>query len=116
MYGSTGAVWYVWFEALIKEIEQQDPEAARKLVPVLKPGSLTPWGSAIAAAADSNAASSGSTSSTSTTTSGAGAGASSSSSSDKAVPYRAFLRSSSVQALMFTHFCNNWWVCGCVWV
>lgn len=26
----------------------------------------------------------------------------------KEVPYRAFIRSNAVQALMFTHFCNNW--------
>jgi hypothetical protein len=41
---------------------------------------------------------------------GQAAGTGGSQAAKEAVPWRAFLRNRPLQALAYTHFCNNWWV------
>jgi ACS family sodium-dependent inorganic phosphate cotransporter len=91
-FGAVGLVWCVWFERLMAELREADPEVAARLVGngVAK-GETTAKGEAAAlatAAADPHAAAP--------------------HHSLPHIPYRAFLRSRSVQALAYAHFCNNW--------
>ncbi|KAG2486558.1 hypothetical protein HYH03_014729 [Edaphochlamys debaryana] len=81
VYGGLGLVWYAWFEgSVMPAIAAQDPELAAGLTGIV--GSAA---ARTAAAAAGEAHEEGSA----------------------VVPYRAFLRSGEVQALMVTHFCNN---------
>lgn len=83
-FGAAGLVWVLWFEQLMAGIVARDPAAAA----LLTEDRLS------TAAADSAVDSS---------HGGHAAGPITGS-----VPWRAFLRSRAVQALMYTHFCNNW--------
>jgi ACS family sodium-dependent inorganic phosphate cotransporter len=93
-YGFVGALWSYAFQLLLKDIEQQDPGVMHLL-------SSTVLQSSSAQAPSTSSAQAPSTSS-------GGASTSADTSSDLQVPWRAFLRSGPVQALMFTHFCHNW--------
>ncbi|KAG2441577.1 hypothetical protein HXX76_003198 [Chlamydomonas incerta] len=87
IYGGLGLVWYAWFESVIMpELAAQDPAMTAALT-----GTASGTGPAAAAAAASPVAA-------------APAGAKAAA---PPVPYRAFLRSKEMQALMVTHFCNN---------
>jgi ACS family sodium-dependent inorganic phosphate cotransporter len=89
-FGAAGLVWVLWFEQLMAGILAADPQTAALLTADRLGGSAA---AADAAAADSHSGSHG----------GHAAGPISGE-----VPWRAFLRSRAVQALMYTHFCNNW--------
>ncbi|KAF6265210.1 major facilitator superfamily domain-containing protein [Scenedesmus sp. NREL 46B-D3] len=90
VFGAAGLVWVLWFEQLMAGILASDPETAALLTADRLSMSAA---TADAAAADSHGGSHG----------GHAAGPISGQ-----VPWRAFLRSRAVQALMYTHFCNNW--------
>jgi ACS family sodium-dependent inorganic phosphate cotransporter len=77
-FGGLGFLWAVWFEYIQSRIAITDPETAAKLSGVARTSSAA-VGSAAAAAED-----------------------------EEAVPWRGFLRNRPVQALAYTHFCNNW--------
>lgn len=117
----TGLVWLVLYELLIDNIAQTEPELARSLSnqysqrrPILPSSTLR--------SPPSNPSSSSPLSfsafleverprpyaSTSYTKPPSSLAISSSGSSAAPIPYRAFLRCPAVQALMVTHFCNNW--------
>ncbi|KAI8466882.1 MAG: major facilitator superfamily domain-containing protein [Monoraphidium minutum] len=82
-FGGAGLVWTVWFESLMADLRRRDPETAAALTTDrLAAGEP-------AEAVDSHG--------------GHAAGPLSGS-----IPWRAFLRSPGVRALMYTHFCNNW--------
>jgi ACS family sodium-dependent inorganic phosphate cotransporter len=85
-FGAAGLLWCLWFEQLVKEIDAVEPEVLRALTS----DRFAP----AAEAADADGSSGGSSS--------AAAAAA------PVLPWRAFLRSQAVRALMFTHFCNNW--------
>uniref|UniRef100_A0A383V629 Major facilitator superfamily (MFS) profile domain-containing protein n=1 Tax=Tetradesmus obliquus TaxID=3088 RepID=A0A383V629_TETOB len=91
VFGAAGLAWVLWFEQLMAGIMASDPETAALLT-------ADRLGMSAAAAADAAAADSHSGSH--------GGHAAGPVSGD--VPWRAFLRSRAVQALMYTHFCNNW--------
>lgn len=79
VYGGLGFVWYAWYEGVVMpELAKQDPALAASLS-----------GTAVAPQ------------------SAGGASPSAASEKQRPVPYRAFLASKEVQALMATHFCNN---------
>jgi ACS family sodium-dependent inorganic phosphate cotransporter len=92
VFGAAGLVWVLWFEQLMAGIMASDPETAA-LLTADRLGVSAAAADAAAAAADSHSGSHG----------GHAAGPISGE-----VPWRAFLRSRAVQALMYTHFCNNW--------
>lgn len=85
-FGVAGLVWVAWFEQLLREMEVSDPDVVAALT-------SDRFATTPAPAADGGAHG------------GHGAVISGSPAS---LPWRAFLRSRAVQALMFTHFCNNW--------
>ncbi|KAK9804238.1 hypothetical protein WJX72_002847 [[Myrmecia] bisecta] len=87
MFGVAGIVWSVWFERLQAGIAIQDPSVARKLKSYANGHSPT------------------ATTTTMEDVLMAGEGADD---EEEQVPWRGFLRSRPVQALAFTHFCNNW--------
>ncbi|WIA10034.1 hypothetical protein OEZ85_010246 [Tetradesmus obliquus] len=91
VFGAAGLAWVLWFDQLMAGIMASDPETAALLT-------ADRLGMSAAAAADAAAADSHSGSH--------GGHAAGPVSGD--VPWRAFLRSRAVQALMYTHFCNNW--------
>jgi ACS family sodium-dependent inorganic phosphate cotransporter len=82
-FGAAGLAWVLWFEQLMAGIAARDPATAALLT---EDRLAAP---AAEAAVDSHG--------------GHAAGPIAGS-----VPWRAFLRSRAVRALMFTHFCNNW--------
>ncbi|KAF8069573.1 ANTR6 [Scenedesmus sp. PABB004] len=82
-FGAAGAAWVLWFEQLVAGIAAADPDAAAALTADRLGGAAAP---AADAGGHGHAA-------------GPLAGR---------VPWRAFLRSRAVRALMFTHFANNW--------
>ena len=91
-FGLLGFVWYAWFESVLSSIERQEPEFAATLVG--RQAAQPSEAAAAAVAADPH---------------GGVIDA------DMPIPWRAFVRCRPVQALMYTHFCNNWWVlCGCM--
>eukprot|EP00195_Chlamydomonas_chlamydogama_P013101 CAMPEP_0202904050 /NCGR_PEP_ID=MMETSP1392-20130828/27648_1 /ASSEMBLY_ACC=CAM_ASM_000868 /TAXON_ID=225041 /ORGANISM="Chlamydomonas chlamydogama, Strain SAG 11-48b" /LENGTH=531 /DNA_ID=CAMNT_0049591503 /DNA_START=299 /DNA_END=1894 /DNA_ORIENTATION=- len=83
-FGALGLVWCLWFEQQLSALAKQQPEVAASLV-----GNMTAPSSP-----EEDAGHSG------------GHGGVIDASSP--IPWRAFLRSRAVQALMYTHFCNNW--------
>eukprot|EP00879_Flechtneria_rotunda_P007767 GHRR01008140.1.p1 GENE.GHRR01008140.1~~GHRR01008140.1.p1 ORF type:complete len:454 (+),score=181.13 GHRR01008140.1:395-1756(+) len=85
-FGVAGLAWVLWFEQLMSGILAADPEAAALLTE-------DRLAVATASAEQHDSGSHG----------GHAAGPITGS-----VPWRAFLRSRAVQALMYTHFCNNW--------
>lgn len=85
VFGAAGLAWVLWFEQLMAGIVAKDPAAAALLT--VDRLSVAP---AAETAADGSHA-------------GHAAGP-----ITGAVPWRAFLRSRAVRALMYTHFCNNW--------
>ena len=74
VFGATGLIWFIAFEALMAEVQRDDPETAAKLTAPMTSSS-------------------------------------SKSGEQPDIPFRAFVREPAVQALCFTHFVNNWWVC-----
>eukprot|EP00878_Enallax_costatus_P007855 GHUV01008220.1.p1 GENE.GHUV01008220.1~~GHUV01008220.1.p1 ORF type:complete len:452 (+),score=188.23 GHUV01008220.1:873-2228(+) len=84
VFGAAGLAWVLWFEQLMAGIVAKDPAAAALLTEDRLSVAVAPT------AADNSHG-------------GHAAGPIASS-----VPWRAFLRSRAVQALMYTHFCNNW--------
>lgn len=86
-FGAAGLAWVLWFEQLMAGIVAADPKAAAAL--------LEDRLSAPAAAAE-------------VSDSHSGGGGHAAGPISGTVPWRAFLRSRAVQALMYTHFCNNW--------
>eukprot|EP00877_Chromochloris_zofingiensis_P006979 jgi/Chrzof1/2534/Cz11g19070.t1 len=88
-FGAAGLVWVLWFENLMSGIAAKDPD----VVAALTSNRLEAASSSAAVTAADHEASHG----------GHAAGPIAGT-----VPWRAFLRSRAVQALMYTHFCNNW--------
>lgn len=80
VFGAAGLVWVAWFERLLAQIEEADPEIITDLD---NPPKVTVRGRV-------------------------GEPRPSTADDPGAIPYRAFVRNKPVQALMFTHFCNNW--------
>ncbi len=97
-FGVIGAVWCLWFEGLVAELQRSDPDVVAMMT-----GKQTTKGSRQrakeAASAAAAAAESGN--------SGGGHHAALID-ADLPIPWRAFLRSSPVRGLMFTHFCSGW--------
>jgi ACS family sodium-dependent inorganic phosphate cotransporter len=93
VFGAAGLAWVAWFEALMADIAANDPDAAAALTQ----DRLGSAGSSVSSSSqhdlDSSSGSHG----------GHAAGPLAG-----VVPWRAFLRSRAVRALMYTHFCNNW--------
>lgn len=85
VFGAAGLFWVLWFEQLMADILANDPETAAALTQ------------------DRLSSSSSSDASHDASHGGHAAGPIAGS-----VPWRAFLRSKAVRALMYTHFCNNW--------
>lgn len=138
LFGALGAVWLVWFENLMREIEDRDPELAAKLRPAvetmplgrsaavldrsattlapsatmvapLAPTSTLGNNPAAAAAANSAATSVQPHASPEETAHHAhGSHGHGGALVGAGIPYRAFLRSAPVRALAFTHFAHNW--------
>jgi ACS family sodium-dependent inorganic phosphate cotransporter len=88
-FGVLGMVWCLWFEGLLRDIEEADPDMAALLAGRMR------------------SISGGSVEGVEEEGSGHG-GHGGVIDADMPIPWRAFLRSTSVQALMYTHFCNNW--------
>lgn len=80
-----GIVWSLWWEKVLRGIAAQNPDLAVSLDP--RRDELT--GTAVASKAGS---------------------AASQAPAAKTVPWRGFIRNQPLQALAYTHFCNNWWV------
>lgn len=78
-FGLAGLAWSVWWEGVVKGIQETEPEAHAKLT-------NTSRQLAVAAAAARGVAPA----------------------AEEPMPWRAFLRNSPVRALAYTHFCNNW--------
>ena len=99
-FGVVGLAWCVAFQALMQDIGRQEPEVLRLLE--------APWSNAPSAPAPATA----STAAATRTRKVAVEESSSSSASTAApalhIPYRAMIRSRSVQVLAFTHFTHNW--------
>lgn len=74
-----GFLWVLWFEYIQNRIADRDPETAAKL------SGYAQNNSSVAVSATSSDAT-----------------------KQDAVPWRGFLRNGPVQALAYTHFCNNW--------
>ena len=85
VFGAAGMVWVVWFERLMGGMDPAMVAALEGSSGREGGESLGMHGPAAAVAAPSNGQQ-----------------------PALVIPYRAFLRSRPVQALMFTHFCNNW--------
>ncbi|GFR52543.1 hypothetical protein Agub_g15118 [Astrephomene gubernaculifera] len=103
-FGALGGVWWLWFEqGIMADIEQREPEFAARLISDSRTLSST-----------SSSASSSTPPTSPPSSSPAAAAAPSSASvptaapSPPPLPWRAFLRSTPVRALAFTHFANNW--------
>ncbi|KXZ49968.1 hypothetical protein GPECTOR_18g125 [Gonium pectorale] len=91
-FGALGLVWWLWFEqAIMSSITAAEPDFAARLVADSR--SLAPQQPASAPASASPAVES----------SAAAAAA-----QPPPLPWRAFLRSTPVRALAYTHFANNW--------
>lgn len=89
-----GLVWYAWFESVIMpELAAQDPSMTAALTGTASGAGPASAADKAAAAAAAAAAPAG--------------GAAAVKAAAPPVPYRAFLRSKEMQALMVTHFCNN---------
>ncbi|EIE18552.1 MFS general substrate transporter, partial [Coccomyxa subellipsoidea C-169] len=78
-FGLAGLAWSFWWEAVVKGIQEDEPEAFLQLT-------RTSRQVAAAAAAKSGSALA----------------------AEEPMPWRAFLRNTPVRALAYTHFCNNW--------
>lgn len=107
LFGGLGVAWSLWWEQLVRSIAQKEPEFAETLT-AGSPFSRQQHGAASSSSsvdrveqrADDGA-------------NGAGAPLSSHGgviNHSETVPWRGFLRNRAVQALAYTHFCNNWWV------
>jgi len=83
-FGAVGILWYAAFESLMRNIAETEPEVAARLS-----GRATAAGSPLPSATASATLKAGQQ-------------------QQHIVPYRAFLRSTPVRALMFTHFSHNW--------
>jgi ACS family sodium-dependent inorganic phosphate cotransporter len=86
-FGAAGLAWVLWFEQLMAGIEADDPDTAA----ALQRDRLADPAAAAAEHYEQDVHG------------GHAAGSISGS-----VPWRAFLRNRAVLALMYTHFCNNW--------
>lgn len=90
-FGLAGALWLLWFNALLRSIMEDDPELAAQLQPLSSPRSMTqPGGPSNTAMAGSHLQQEPARQY-----------------SEAPIPYRAFLRSPVVRALAFTHFVHN---------
>ena len=98
-FGAAGLLWVAWFEQLIADIMESDPDAA---------AALTADRLTTVALQAQPAGSEQQQHDASSHSGGHAAGPPLSGH----VPWRAFLRSRGVRALMFTHFCNNWCAAG----
>jgi ACS family sodium-dependent inorganic phosphate cotransporter len=130
-FGGAGLLWCVWFERLMAEIREADPDVAARLVGDGVAGAEAreaAAAAAVAAAVAADAASSSSSSSSSSllrpaspsagttktrhnnnaNASASAPGAAAAAATLPRIPYRAFLRARSVRALAYAHFCNNW--------
>jgi ACS family sodium-dependent inorganic phosphate cotransporter len=90
-FGLAGGLWLLWFDRLMRSIATSDPELFAQ---------LQPW--TTSQAVNASASASGSKLGLS------GAQSQQQQQEQRPIPYRAFLRSSHVQALAFTHFVHNW--------
>jgi len=93
LFGGVGALWLFWFENLMRDIEQRDPELYRQLLPAASTASAS---AASSAAAEEHV------------DYGHGSHGHGALPVQPGIPYRAFLRSRPVRALAFTHFAHNW--------
>ena len=91
-FGALGLVWCLWFENVLAEVGRTDPDVAALLVGRSAAAKASSAGAPVEEYADSH-------------DSGGHGGVID---ADMPIPWRAFLRSTPVQALMYTHFCNNW--------
>lgn len=77
-FGLAGAVWILWFNGIVEEVKQKDPELAAKLFPAQAAAAAVASSASVAGvqnAQDAKAA-------------------------QQVIPYRAFLRSKSVRVIM----------------
>ena len=100
LFGGVGVAWTWWWERLMKDIAVKEPELLRLLNQ--SPEELQQQRDSLDSDSDSDSSSSSSTSSNHGGHGGVPISA------QQVVPWRAFLRNRPVQALAFTHFCNNW--------
>ncbi|GIL76827.1 hypothetical protein Vretimale_8701 [Volvox reticuliferus] len=93
-FGALGLVWWLWFEqGIMARITSEEPDFANRLVTDSRK---------LSAAAVASAPSGGSATAT------AAAAAAAAAAEPPPLPWRAFLRSTPVRALAYTHFANNW--------
>ncbi|KAK9902140.1 hypothetical protein WJX75_005702 [Coccomyxa subellipsoidea] len=78
-FGLAGLAWSFWWEAVVKGIQESEPEEYLKLTRTSRQAEA-------AAAAKAGTALA----------------------AQEPMPWRAFLRNTPVRALAYTHFCNNW--------
>lgn len=95
IFGGAGAAWLFWFQGIMEEVRQRDPELAARLI---SSTGIVPGSPALPATT---------TASQESSTSSHGHAAPMPVDAPMP-PYRAFLRSRAVRVLMFTHFCHNW--------
>lgn len=93
LFGGLGLVWALWWERLMGGIKESEPELAKLL------SDDTASGAAVASVENEEDAAH---------AMGGHGGHGGVISHTQAVPWRAFLRNRPVQALAYTHFCNNW--------
>ncbi|GIL55638.1 hypothetical protein Vafri_11192 [Volvox africanus] len=91
-FGALGLVWWLWFEqGIMARITATEPDFATRLVTDSRK---------LSAAASASAPSGGAAT--------AAAAAAAAAAEPPPLPWRAFLRSTPVRALAYTHFANNW--------
>ena len=88
-FGALGLFWCLWFENVLAEVGRTDPDVAALLVGRSAASKASPASAPVEEHADSG-------------------GHGGVIDADLTIPWRAILRCTSVQALMYTHFCNNW--------
>ena len=111
LFGGLGLVWSLWWESLMGKVAIDEPELAKKLAPADDADEAS---TSLAITSSNN-----SSSTTATAVMEANeedvheavdghGGHGGVISHTQSVPWRAFLRNRPVQALAYTHFCNNW--------
>ncbi|KAI8468569.1 MAG: major facilitator superfamily domain-containing protein [Monoraphidium minutum] len=106
-FGGAGLVWSVWFERLMAELAAADPETAAALTAdrLAPPPPPEPQQQQQQQQQQHGGAH------------GGGHGGHATGPLSGSIPWRAFLRSRGVRALMYTHFCNNWFhYCFMAWL
>lgn len=100
LFGGLGLVWALWWERLMGKIKIDEPELAKLLSPYGDDDTASGTGAAVASMECEDDAA--------VHAAGGHGGHGGVISHTQTVPWRAFLRNKPVQALAYTHFCNNW--------